>query len=454
MPIIEDAPASPSSPKPTPIRVSSNAYQGVATDTRFTPVKSLITHVEGSSWTVEYYSQVLARDNAVSGQNLDRDAVFQQYRHIKNLELKVTQPLTQPNQDSNSKSMALTGQANFYPCGVIPNDNDIFVAELADGRRGLFTLTLSEQRSIYADAGWIVDYTMVGYATDDKLADLKTKTVEDLVYVADFLLYGQNPLISTNEFDQLRQLDAMHDEIVQDYFRRFVSNEYRTLLLPGQTFPIYDPFLTKAILSIFGSENSSLLKNVRELNVSDDDNFKVPTIWDVLVNKKPSRLKNSPMKMGLVTAAAFSRDPAMDSIRYSGVKYVVYPADPERSEDDLRIAKQKPLSDWVVKSTSTRVTDLSKLITIADLPGLPQRDLPSINRNNNEFYVLSEAFYRGLDNGVSAMEVQVRRYLSDRAIDIPALVTMAQTYNSWGPLDQFYQIPILLILIRATIRRM
>jgi len=453
MPIINDSPSAPPTPQPNPIKVAPVSYQGVAQDTRYTPLRSLLTHVEGSSWTVSYYSQVLARDNAVAMQNLDRDAVFQQYKHITNFELKVTTPITPPTQDQNVKALTITGQSNVYPCGVIPNEDDIFVAELLNGRSAVFRVTLSEQRSIYEEAGWIIDYILIDWLSDDRLQDLTEKTVEELVYVSDFLTYGQNPLIAKSEYVQLQQLDSLYDEIAKDYFRRFVSNEYRTLLLPGQTFPIYDPFLTKAVLSVFGSQDSQLVKYVRELNVSDDDSLKTPTIWDALIAKKPFRLKTAATKMGLMSSATFTRDPMMDSVRYSGVKYVVYPRDPQRSEDDIRILKDKTLSDWQIQSVSTRETDLGKLITITELPGLPQRDVPGINRFN-DYYVFSESFYKNWNVGLSALEIQAKRFLNDYALDIPALLELTLTCSNWGPLDQFYQIPVLLILIRSAIRRM
>jgi hypothetical protein len=452
MPVVNDAPSAPPDPKPSPIKVVAPTYVGVAVDTRYTPKNALLTHVEGSSWTVDYYSQVVARDSALSGQNLDRDAAYQQYKKIVSFELKVTSPLTQ-NQDTATKAITVNGQANVYPCGVIPNEGDMFEADIGDGRSGVFRITSCEQRSIYQGSGWIVDYVLIDYSTPERSADFKEKTVEELIYVKDFLTYGQNPLIASNEYYNLQRLNQLYDEGVQEYFRRFMSNEYRTLVLPGQRYAIYDPFITKALLSVFSGEASTHVKFVRELNVSDDDVLKEPTFWDTLLARKPSRLRETATQMGLVTTASFSRNPMMNSLRYSGMQYIVYPTNPDRSEDDIRAMRQKALSDWEINGTRPLSNALEDLIPITELDGLPQKDVVPINFISTS-YVFSPAFYNRYSVGQSALEIQTNRYLNNQALDTAALLRMMDTYSAWPVLDQFYQLPVLLILIRATIRRM
>ena len=50
--------------KPTvePVSVYSDDYQSTVVDTTETPIASIITYVEGSPWTVDWYSQVVAKD--------------------------------------------------------------------------------------------------------------------------------------------------------------------------------------------------------------------------------------------------------------------------------------------------------------------------------------------------------------------------------------------------------
>lgn len=452
MPIIEDTPDSQPSPKPNPIKTVAPSYKAVAVDTRYQPKTALLTHIEGSSWTVKYFSQVLGRDSALSGQNLDRDAVHQQYIAIVDFELKVTSPLTQ-NQDTTTKQITVNGQANVFPCGVIPNEGDIFIADIGDGRSGVFHITNSEQRTMYEASTWLIDYTLIDYATQARDEDLKEKTVETKVYVNDFHLYGQNPLIGEQQFHQLQQLEMYYDELVPDYFRRFISKEYSTLVMPGQSMPVYDPFLTDAVIKAFGSHRNNRILHVRELNVSDDDNFKAPTLWDAIVYRRPTRMRGVANKIGLVTTASFAHNPQMNSIRYSGMQYVVYPVNPLRSEDDMRLMRNRAISDWKIRGTRSQLTNLLDLIPLTELDGLPATNVVPINPMQ-DFYVFSEAFYNRWSVGQSALEIQTHRFLHNQALDIQALIKMAESCSSWTPLDQFYQMPVLLMLIRSTVRRM
>lgn len=453
MPLVEDTEDAQPPEKPSPVIIAKEEYKGVAVDSRQIPQTALMTHVEGAKWTVRYYSQVLAQDNATTGQNLDRDATFQQYKVVEQLELRVTTPLNQ-QQDPQTKSFKVQGQSNFYPNGVIPNDGDMFIADIGDGRAAVFKITGSDQRSIYKDAGYVTDYELIDYATEERVNDLESKVVERLVFVKDFLTYGQNPLITTTEHEQLKLLEVNYEEIAEEYFRRFVSKEYRTLLLPGQEMSIYDPFLTNAVLIAFNSHLSPAFKYIKELNVSEDDNFSTPTLWDAILNKKRSMLTGGTQKMGLISTVQFSNNPRMNSLRYSGLQQIVYPIDPQRSEDDIRSGKTKTLSTEVVKPTETRLTRLFDLVAISELPGLPQRDVVGVNAIGNDFYVFSEAFYNRWTVGQSAIEILVQQYLDDKAMDLTALAKLTGTYKSWAPLEQFYQVPIMLMLIRAVIRRM
>ena len=59
-------------PKPT-LTVAKPDYKSIAVDMRIDPKETILAHVEGSSWTVDYYSQVVARDSGLAGQGLGTD---------------------------------------------------------------------------------------------------------------------------------------------------------------------------------------------------------------------------------------------------------------------------------------------------------------------------------------------------------------------------------------------
>lgn len=454
MPIVPENPNNLPAPQPEPVRVASERYRGVTVDSRYQSATSLLTHLEGMSWTVNYYSQIVDKDNALSGQNLSRSPVYQQYKRINRLELKVVTGLNQSSQD-NHKSQTLAGQARTFPCGLIPNEGDMFVADIGDGREGVFRIILSDALSIYKDTAYLIDYELVDYSEEIRAADLDSKVVENVYYVSDFMNHGQNPFISDQDYENMRRLHSYLEDIASEYFRRFVSREYATLIIPGQRHAIYDPFLTKAVMSIFASDSFVDLKRVRQLNCDEDLNFYTSTLWDALTLKKRGRLKGGSQAMGLLSARSFNSDAMMEGVRFSGVHYVVYPRDPEGAEDDVRTGRMRILSDEKLNAAPTRMIDLFDLINVTTLHGLPNREADPVNFITAESpYVLSKAFYRQETVGQSSLEIQTQLYLDSKAMNLDTLCHLAETHTSWPLLDQFYQLPVLLILIRSAIRRM
>jgi hypothetical protein len=454
MPIIEDTPLTPPINPPVAVKVVADEFRGVTVDTRYEPIESLLTHIEGASWSVNYYSQVLGKDNALSGQNLDRPAAYQQYKLIVGLELKVTTPLN-TTQDQQTKEFHVTGQANVYPCGLIPNEGDCFLADVGDGREAVFEITNSEKRTIMRVGAYIVDYKLVAWSDQDaRIVDLNAKTVQTVKYVADMLENGQHGLVDIDDYDVMTKLEQYHAELVDYYFTRFMSQERRTLLVPGQDYVVYDPFLTRSVLSMLRDANHPNIKLVRELNVQEDDNYLTPNIWTALQKKRRKELVGAMTKVGLVTAQAFSRDPVMNSIRYAGVDYVVYPVNAVKSIDYQRYDQSKPLSDTVIKATPSQLVSLADVIQISELNGLPNFDAPAINSSQSDTYVFSPQFYQAVNPGQSALELAFQNYLDDRAIPLRMLLQLCVSYTSWTPLEQFYQMPFLLAMIRGAIRRM
>lgn len=455
MPIVTDTPKTPPVEAPVPVKVASPAFRGVTVDTKEQSPALTMTHVAGSSWTVNYYSQVLGADNALSNQSLDRDPTQQQYRLIQNLEIKVTSALntTQNNED---KAFHTEGNATVYPCGLVPNEGDCFIASLLDGREALFTVTTSNKASVYRGSAYPISYEQVAFSEQDaRIFDLNNKVVENLYFNRDYLLHGQNPLITYSEQQLLDELTGVRERIIAYYFKKFFSHEYSTLLLPGQEYSIYDHFLTKHVLMWFRDVKHPNIKFIRQLNMGDDDNFNASNVFTMMHTKSRDELFGAMKKVGLVSRNSFIIDPMMDNIRYSGVDMAVYPADPDKTEDYRRHDQSKILLETGIKKPEVRIQSLFDLIKVDELYGLPNNQAPVINPAGDT-YVFSNAFYQNIRNGSgqSALELAVQDYLDGKQFNLTMLFDIAKTYTSWNVLDQFYQLPFLMVLIQSAIRRM
>lgn len=432
-------------------KVSEAPYESVVVDTKYTPLSSLLTHIEGASWTVTYYSQLLNDDDELKSQDLSLSGVHQQYSEINAMELKVTSALNS-SQDTSTNRMVVTGTANVYPF-IIPNIGDMFAADVGDGREGIFRVSNSEKKSVLKESVYYIEYTLMYYSDVETVRrqDLRNKSINSYFYIKDFLLHGQNPLLIDDDYNAYQELENLFEEIVKNYFKWFFNNEYKTLVIPGQTKVIYDHYLVTALLAILNTRDAPQLMHVRKLNVDDDKYMKQPQLWDALVNKDASLLDLSNKTMGMVLAKNFNSNPVLNGVRYSGVEYVVYPVRPEKLLDVGLQFNIKTLSLEQIGKVTSRSVRLDKLVGDTEL------DLKSNFVVNikpvlmDQRYVFSDSFYTtGID--MSLLEILTTEYLNDKAVNAMSLLKVVKNYRNFGVIEQFYYLPVIMILIKSIIR--
>lgn len=447
MPVVDIKPGAPPEPAPAAVRIAAPEYKGTGVDTKYTPAQNVLSMIEGSNWTIDYYSQVLGNDSLLAGQQVTIDPMVQQYRMLKGMNLKVSTPLAS-QQNQQTQAMEVRGAANVLPF-LIPNVGDMFLGDLGDGRQGRFRVTVCEKKAFFRDSVYAIEYVLIGYSTPETVGDLAMKTIQVLRYVEDFMLHGQNPLLFEADYVLLLDLHTSYFKILKRYLQSFVSNEYSTLLVPGQTQPIYDGFLTKAFMSFFSTDDDPLIRKIRKLNTDGDESLKATSIWDALRECDADLLKYCFTRSGLTLAKNFPRDPMLESIYHSGVTFLVYPLNAER------------LTDFSLNN-ATKAIDDAKLVDVdspfendpaPSLTGLPYGEAPLINAvGTGDFYVFSSAFYNNTNPGQSKLELAVRDFLNNQAINKKLLQVLCLDYHRWGALERFYYVPILLCLIKAVIR--
>lgn len=433
MPLVNSTPTTPK-PVEAQTRIEPKEYRGVTVDTRYTSRKALLAYITGSNYTVTYFEQLLGVDSGVSGLQLNRDPSNQQYRRINKFELKVTTAL-EPSQDDESNKFIVEGAANVYG-NLIPNVGDMFLGDVGDGQEGVFQVTASRQMSTRKDATFEINFQMTSYSTPAIRADLERKAIETVVFVKNLLNYNHSPYLQLEEYDVALKLGSLGEEIADMYFSTFYSNEYKTLIVPDQEFVTYDHFLTSAVLSLFDTYETPEVRYVRKLNCDGDPVMKVTTIWDALLKRSVLYLKRSCTRVGLVGARTFNRNAMLEGVYYSGVAYVAYPYDPEASivgRDALK--KRTPEKNLHRRPEGQEVDHLPLIPKVAA----------------TDSYVFSDAFYNDLP-GQTKLEALTRDYLEEKALDNRALLEVANSYLEWEPIEQFYCAPVLLLLIKMTVR--
>lgn len=450
MPIIKARPNKPQLPPKPELTVAKQDYKSIVVDTKYDPKETILAHVEGSSWTVDYYSQVVAKDSGLSGQGMGTDPLYQQYRLVSGMEIKVTSALS-TSQLADTKEIGDTGTATVYPF-VIPNKGDMFIADLLDGRRGIFEVTNSTKLSIFKEACHSIDYELTDFGTPERFADLSRKVVLKTYFEKDFIYHGQNPILVGEDYENLQFLRRNYGTLITQYFKRFYSKEYGTLIMPDQKQVTYDAYLVRALFQHLSTWDARELTVLRQLNCDDDQVMTADSIWTVIMERNRALIPDAFHQVGYVSARSFTRQPVFEGIRYSGIEHVIYPNDPMVRVDNQLTQNVKAAGEF----TPLRQEMINRK-SLASLINASQPDATKIGIKDtftDGYYVFSKEFYE--DNRAvgaqSLLELCVQDYLDDKEIAYGRIRELVEASARWDAVNSFYFVPVLIILIKAVIR--
>lgn len=423
--------------------IKPEPFQHVAVDTKYEPRRMLITHVQGSKWVVRFYSQYVTPDSELAAQEINRPEVYQQYLKIIDMELRVTQPLQQ-TQNSSNKEFELRGSATVFP-GITVNKGDMFVADVGDGREGLFVVETVEQRSILRDTTYTIEYNLKDYLNQTDHQDLEAKVVKTKFFVKDFYAFGKKPLLVQSEYDHYRKIQEWMLELPNIYYGHFFNAEYNTFLVPDQPWTVYDPFLTECMARIVPR---SAFKRLRVLNRDDDTNADIKSLWEALETLSVKTMDFAPIKFEVRDMLKFSAIPRHSSVRFSGITYVYYPI----GDDDTPLDRLVPSEERVFRRPQALSDILNEALEGLSYLGIettPSTALKPVTID--DYYVFSEAFYKHVVEDMSLLELMVHRMLERKPIGIEQLLKLCESSIYWGKVEQYYYIPVLIMLLRSAV---
>lgn len=437
-------------------------YQSATVDTRFEPLASILQHVSGSTWTLQaYYSQFVDADNESSPHQISRPAAYQQYIRINGLEVKVTTPLSE-SQDPETKSFEVTGNARIFS-GLIPNKGDVFVADIGDGRQGLFTVTSSDRKTHLKNSGFEIAYQLKEFLKEATQQDLDAKTVKTVKFIKDLLYFDHNANLLNTDFSQRVDLYEQSKKLVDYYFRDFFSIEHSTFLIPGQSKATYDPWLVRFLTKILGTNEHRLMQRIK-VPSTDLPEYRNTTLWDCIQEGSDFALPYAQFKMRAVSTSYFRARAQIGGIYYTSIEQILFPYDGRTDVDRFH-------DQCVgVRSTGTGIGNAGdrpssrvpsdKNITYVQLEGLPLPGELDLGESIPDFsyvladdsYVLSNAFYKGQTPLKSNLERLVLQLLKDETIERETLCRISNTVMYMPELERFYFIPLILTLIRVALR--
>lgn len=454
-----EEPILPPPPPTVSPRIEPELFRGITIDTSYVPSSALLTWVEGSNWTVEYFSQVLGADNEPTPLALERDPIYQQYRRIKNMELKVTTPLSF-SQDPTTKTMEAKGSGITYPF-LVPNKGDMFMAGIGDGRMGLFTLTETHRATILRDSVYTVEFALVTELTNELLADLERKTIETYHYSHASLVGGCGPFVTEQAKARSERYQEEYEELVRRYMTDFFSHEHSTLLVPDQFKRCYDHFVVKALLQILDHRLDPRIRRVREMNVSAATVMSQPTLWEALVRLEDSYLYGATQRISVVSTNLFKGRVELQALGYTGIERLIYPQEPATDVDRQRDSHSHPVGVPLREGRPRR--EMGPYVPQAErnaryfqptplLEGVADwRRPPDIHPVvKDEYYVFTEAFYQERGEEQSKLEILAWQLLKREALSLEMLDSLLEQARDWDNLERFYYYPVLFILLKRS----
>lgn len=490
------APSRPSNPlvnkKPEPTPVSTGAGLANAprdnlstVDSSWVPKTHLLTALEGSAWKVDYYAQVLGMDQDPSGAQVSATGLSQSWVRIEGLELMVSSALS-TSQDDATKAMIVTGTARMYPC-VIPNEGDHFVADLGTGKSATLRITSTTKLSLYRQAVYEVNYQV--HSDDaDMVATLRRGTTRTFHYRRDFLMHGQNPLLTTSETQALDRLEVCRHRLITRVIERFFSREHQVFLVPDDEV-VFDPFVAESLGRHIDPVRYPQVGRMWRQSRGTHEQMGRRSVFKVMDDADISSLPEAFTRYALTSPYALMGAPWLGGLGWAGYEYVVVATDGQVGIDALTgSSKALATTEWAL--CDPMEPEAPQSLTQAPVvsgPGVGEDDVtsdwidlyaPVVTTADPRYrfikgrleagqygytegfvhpahhggtYIFSNAFYTGVGK-LSTLECLVRGALEGKRPEATLVSDLCDLWSKWRRLDQFYYAPVLLFLIHCSMR--
>lgn len=431
MPVIKSNPPVVEAYKiPTITEVASKEYKHSVVDSKHSTQAALLTFISGYPYITEYYSQVLGSSESPAAFDMTQSSAYQQYDRIQRYQMMLQSELSTSFDSANSEA-TVTGSAILYPY-LKANVGDVFIGDIGNGQAGLMQVTEVYPKTIRKLTCYEIQFKLFRYMDQEVEDNLTAKIVKDYQFKKDLIVYGQNPLMLSDEVTRNESLEALYFNTLDRFFRDFYSREYSTLLVPNQSLPTYDPYATRAFVRLVSVDDDVRIKSVILLNCDDFGLNDQMDPWDMLIKKDEDRRGRVFRTAGLINVSAFPPTPRHHGIRYTGIKRVVVPV--EHRDDNSKLDSRYPtVTSWMNFSEVTGI--------------------PITSAGMEDAYVLGEYFYTGSRENMFALERAADKSLSGESISLKEFNLLYKTINDSPADHRFYMQLILLILLRLEIRR-
>lgn len=394
--------------------------------------ENVTRYIKGYEWNVTYYNLIGDVNSSNTTLSVNSTRATQSYNRILNMTIYLDSPL----ENGNIETLETTAIINS---GIIPFASDIVVSEIFGGKTAMFVVSEITKLNYQKHNIFKVKLKFKHFKEDNEelFKNLDSKVVHKYVEDKDYIEGYGSPLIMEEEFTLRKSLRHTTDELINYYVYLFKDKERSFLnmnALPytqsiensnsNATFiaPVAcDTILNSAILRIFGTTSNNEYDELRWIEY-DTNRTIYETVWDAIFNRDPSILTSCSKDIGFVGIYGPNSFPAVQHPAYLGVRYVVD------------------------KVPSTEFNGYS----YNEVFNIEKGDFEHpLNRTSMDgYYIFSEAFYNMEVGKMTNFEKLLYNVIARKNYNIKDVLPYVNSYKRWSRYEQFYIIPILILLIR------
>lgn len=410
-------------------------YKDVSITLDDAPVDTLLMHLDGSKWVVDYYRQLVTSDMDIGSHNVNDTALTQPYERINDMELRVTTPLDETFNEENEAQ--LTGGAYTF-VGFKPNKGDMFVAQIGP-RKVQFTISAVERKSLMNSTTYEVSYRSVADHSGATGRALDEKVVKEVNFILDRIKYGKSPIVTESAYGKMQHLRKWLDRLLEHYFTQFYNGEYATLLIPEQASTIYDGALVEFVHKVVDKTQYPMYSNINELNCDNSMRLNGTSVLDAILDRDEFGLYNAAKQFARSSGRNYKQVGVYGSVYLSGIDEIYH---------------YKPIVEKVGRIIDQPLSPSPDAPTVFPYGGvnIEEDSVVAIKPvTEDDYYIFSAPFY-SQDTGTSMLESLVIEYLKGKPISADQVLPLAQDTVSWGKLEQYYYIPVMWVMIQAALR--
>lgn len=399
----------------------------------YTDQNSLLSNISGKPVLTEYYRQVLGESEMQHGFQPESIETYQSYQRIKGLIIKIDNDTSQ-GMDTETGIMNEEGVA-FVLFDLTPILGDIFIADIGDGKAGLFQITeLPRIRKIVMDKVYEIDFKIIAIMNKEIEDNLNKKTVKEFIYSKDSAIKGGNSVISVSDFDDNKTIAKLETAIAQDYLENFYFDSEKTIIIPNivkddkiDNSIVYDPYLTQFMQYTLPTDKIGLREPVRTMGVEFGKNGvggRKVNIWDMILQNSfefPQRYKQK---------YYIHNSSSLINTRYYGGIYF--------SKIDKCILNEE-------YGAARDAYNYYGSLLFNEEQNIKPVQTQGIKWN----YYFSDEFYTG--NPTKDNEKFIFNFFRDKTVDKKILLEILNKYWDLEPIDKCYMAGIYLLAIRISL---